>query len=147
MFLILSDNYIIIWQILKQFHHNTIDSNIKKCNLAVALSYHMNLQKKQKKMLFAEKHYNDRYFLLYVAKRGENGPQTLKRDHRNRMRQFIYSKLDIPKDIIKSDHQRGKHLLTSLYDNSREFLRGPEIDESKLVKSIDTSTEGPLIRT
>ena len=27
-----------------------------------------------------------------------------------------------------------------LYDNSREFLRG-EIDESKLVKSIDTSTE------
>ena len=29
---------------------------------------------------------------------------------------------------------------SSLYDNSREFLRG-EIDESKLVKSIDTSTE------
>ena len=86
---------------------------------------------------YAEKHYNDRYFLLYVAKR-ENG-QTLKRDHRNRMRQFIYSKLDIPKDIIKSDHQRGIYW-ASLYDNSREFLRG-EIDESKLVKSIDTSTE------
>ena len=73
----------------------------------------MNLQKKQKKMLkYAEKHYNDRYFLLYVAKRENN--QTLKRDHRNRMRQFIYSKLDIPKDIIKSDHQR-EHLLNPVY--------------------------------
>ena len=86
---------------------------------------------------YAEKHYNDRYFMLYVAKR-ENG-QTLKRDHRNRMRQFMYSRLKIPKDIIKSEHQRGIYFST-LYDNSREFLRG-EIEEKDLVKSFDTSTE------
>jgi hypothetical protein len=87
---------------------------------------------------YAEHHYNERYFLLYVAKR-ENG-QTLKRDHRNRMRQFMYSKLEIPKDIIKSEHQRGIYFST-FYDNSREYLRG-EIEEDKLVKSFDTSVEG-----
>ena len=76
-------------------------------------------------------------FLLYVAKR-ENG-QTLKRDHRNRMRQFMYSQLKIPKELQKSDHQRGIYYST-FYNNSREFLRG-EIDESKLVKSFDGSVE------
>ena len=110
----------------------------KKCGYSKgSLSYELTKETEKEMLKYAEKHYNDRYFLLYVAKR-ENG-QTLKRDHRNRMRQFIYSKLDIPKDIIKSDHQRGIYW-ASLYDNSREFLRG-EIDESKLVKSIDTSTE------
>ena len=102
-----------------------------------SLSYELTKDTEKEMLKYAEKHYNDRYFMLYVAKR-ENG-QTLKRDHRNRMRHFMYSKLDIPKDIIKSDHQRGIYW-SALYDNSREFLRG-EIDESKLVKSIDTSTE------
>lgn len=102
-----------------------------------SLSYELTKDTEKEMLKYAEKHYNDRYFLLYVAKR-ENG-QTLKRDHRNRMRQFMYSKLDIPKDIIKSDHQRGIYW-SSLYDNSREFLRG-EIEENQLVKSIDTSTE------
>jgi len=102
-----------------------------------SLSYELTKETEKEMLKYAEKHYNDRYFLLYVAKR-ENG-QTLKRDHRNRMRQFMYSKLDIPKDIIKSDHQRGIYW-SALYDNSREFLRG-EIEESQLVKSIDTSTE------
>ena len=102
-----------------------------------SLSYELTKDTEKEMLKYAEKHYNDRYFLLYVAKR-ENG-QTLKRDHRNRMRQFMYSRLDIPKDIIKSDHQRGIYW-SSLYDNSREFLRG-EIEEKQLVKSIDTSTE------
>lgn len=102
-----------------------------------SLSYELTKDTEKEMLKYAEKHYNDRYFLLYVAKR-ENG-QTLKRDHRNRMRQFMYSRLDIPKDIIKSDHQRGIYW-SSLYDNSREFLRG-EIEENQLVKSIDTSTE------
>ena len=92
----------------------------------------------EKEMLnYAEEHFNEKYFLLYVAKR-ENG-QTLKRDHRNRMRQMMYSKLDIPKDIQKSDHQRGIYY-SPLYDNTCEFLRG-EIEEDSLVKSFDTSTE------
>lgn len=102
-----------------------------------SLSYELTKETEQEMLKYAEKHHNDRYFLLYVAKR-ENG-QTLKRDHRNRMRQFMYSQLDIPKDIIKSEHQRGIYW-SSLYDNSREFLRG-EIEENQLVKSIDTSTE------
>jgi serine protease inhibitor len=52
----------------------------------------------------------------------------------------MYSKLEIPKDIIKSEHQRGIYFST-FYDNSREYLRG-EIEEDKLVKSFDTSVEG-----
>ncbi len=102
-----------------------------------SLSYELTKETEKEMLKYAEKHYNDRYFMLYVAKR-ENG-QTLKRDHRNRMRQFMYSKLKIPKDIIKSEHQRGIYFST-LYDNSREFLRG-EIEEKDLVKSFDTSTE------
>lgn len=102
-----------------------------------SLSYELTKDTEKEMLKYAEKHYNDRYFLLYVAKR-ENG-QTLKRDHRNRMRHFIYSKLDIPKDIIRSDHQRGIYY-APLYDNTREFLRG-EIEEKDLVKSIDTSTK------
>lgn len=102
-----------------------------------SLSYELTKDTEREMLKYAEKHYNDRYFLLYVAKR-ENG-QTLKRDHRNRMRHFIYSKLDIPKDIIRSDHQRGIYY-APLYDNTREFLRG-EIEEKDLVKSIDTSTK------
>ena len=102
-----------------------------------SLSYELTKETEKEMLKYAEKHYNDRYFMLYVAKR-EHG-QTLKRDHRNRMRQFIYSQLKIPKDIIKSEHQRGIYYST-LYDNSREFLRG-EIEEKDLVKSFDTSTE------
>ena len=102
-----------------------------------SLSYELTKETEKEMLKYAEKHYNDRYFMLYVAKR-ENG-QTLKRDHRNRMRQFIYSQLKIPKDIIKSEHQRGIYYST-LYDNSREFLRG-EIEGKDLVKSFDTSTE------
>ena len=55
------------------------------------------------------------------------------------MRQFMYSQLKIPKELQKSDHQRGIYYST-FYNNSREFLRG-EIDESKLVKSFDGSVE------
>ena len=102
-----------------------------------SLSYELTKETEKEMLKYAEKHYNDRYFMLYVAKR-ENG-QTLKRDHRNGMRQFMYSRLKIPKDIIKSEHQRGIYFST-LYDNSREFLRG-EIEEKDLVKSFDTSTE------
>ena len=73
----------------------------------------------------------------YYMLQRENG-QTLKRDHRNRMRQFMYSQLKI-KELQKSEHQRGIYYST-FYNNSREFLRG-EIDESKLVKSFDGSVE------
>ena len=102
-----------------------------------SLSFEMTKNTERAMLDYAEHHFNKRYFLLYVAKR-ENG-QTLKRDHRNRMRQFMYSQLKIPKELQKSDHQRGIYYST-FYNNSREFLRG-EIDESKLVKSFDGSVE------
>ena len=66
-----------------------------------SLSYELTKETEKEMLNYAEEHFNEKYFLLYVAKR-ENG-QTLKRDHRNRMRQMMYSKLDIPKDIQKSD--------------------------------------------
>ena len=66
-----------------------------------SLSFEMTKETERKMLDYAEHHFNERYFLLYVAKR-ESG-QTLKRDHRNRMRQFMYSQLKIPKELQKSD--------------------------------------------
>jgi hypothetical protein len=51
----------------------------------------------------------------------------------------MFSKLNIPKELIKSDHGRGIYFST-LYDNTREFLRG-EIEDDQLIKSFDTSVQ------
>ena len=76
-----------------------------------------------------------KYFEWYHATKPTGQPY--KRDHRNRSHTFAYSKLNIPKEIIKSDHSRGIYFST-LYDNTCEFLR-EEIQEDKLVKSFDSS--------
>jgi hypothetical protein len=76
-----------------------------------------------------------RYFEWYVAKKPSGQPH--KRDHKNRSQAFAYSKLSIPKELIKAEHHRGIYF-SPLYDNTYEFLRG-EITEDKLVKSFDTS--------
>ena len=56
------------------------------------------------------------------------------------MRQFMYSQLKIPKELQKSDHQRGIYYST-FYENSREFLRG-EIEQEQLIRnSNDGSVE------
>ena len=102
-----------------------------------SLSFEMTKDTERAMLDYAEHHFNERYFLLYVAKR-ESG-QTLKRDHRNRMRQFMYSRLKIPKELQKSAHQRGIYYST-FYNNTREFLRG-EIEEDQLVKQFDGSVE------
>lgn len=102
-----------------------------------SLSFEMTKDTERAMLDYAEENYNERYFLLYVAKR-ESG-QTLKRDHRNRMRQFMYSRLKIPKELQKSAHQRGIYYST-FYNNTREFLRG-EIEEDQLVKQFDGSVE------
>jgi hypothetical protein len=52
---------------------------------------------------------------------------------------FAYSKLQIPKELIRTEHQRGIYF-SPLYNNTNEFLR-KEITEDKLVKSFDTSEE------
>ena len=76
-----------------------------------------------------------KYFEWYVATK-ETG-QPYKRDHRNRARLFVFSKLGIPKQLISSEHRRGIYY-SSLYDNSNDFLR-KEIREIDLKKSFDTS--------
>jgi hypothetical protein len=76
-----------------------------------------------------------KYFEWYEAKKDTGQPY--KRDHRNRSYTFTYSRLSLPKELIKSNHQRGIYF-SPLYNNSCEFLRG-EIGEQDLVKSFDTS--------
>ena len=50
------------------------------------------------------------------------------------------SKYDhIPKDYIRTEHQRGIYF-TTLYNNTNDFLCG-KIEEKDLVKRFDTSTE------
>src|SRR6056300_831323 len=83
------------------------------------------------------KNHTRKYFEWYLATR-PNG-QPLKRDHKNRSYLFTYSKLGVPKDLIKTEHQRGIYF-AKLYTNSFEFLRG-DIEAKDLKKEIDTSTE------
>jgi hypothetical protein len=77
----------------------------------------------------------EKYFEWWEAKK-ENG-LPFKRDHKNRSLHFAYPKLGIPKELTRTDHQRGIYF-SPLYDNTCEFLRG-EIAEKDLVKSFDTS--------
>jgi hypothetical protein len=77
----------------------------------------------------------EKYFEWWEAKK-ENG-LPFKRDHKNRSLHFAYPKLGIPKNLTRTEHQRGIYF-SPLYDNSFEFLRS-EITEDKLVKSFDTS--------
>jgi hypothetical protein len=67
------------------------------------------------------------------------GGMPLKRDHKNRSLNFAYSKLGIPKNLIRTEHQRGIYF-SPLYDNTFEYLR-KEITDKDLIKSFDTSTE------
>ena len=93
--------------------------------------------KKSMKMLFdwVKENYTKKYFEWWEAKNLQGLP--LKRDHKNRSLNFAYSKLGIPKNIIRTDHQRGIYF-SPLYNNTNEFLR-KEITEDQLVKSFDTS--------
>ena len=84
-----------------------------------------------------KKNHTRKYWEWHEAKR-PNG-QPLKRDHKNRSLNFTYSKLDIPKDYIRTEHQRGIYF-TTLYNNTNDFLCG-KIEEKDLVKRFDSSTE------
>lgn len=79
----------------------------------------------------------EKYFEWWEATK-ENG-LPFKRDHKNRSLHFAYPKLGIPKELTRTDHQRGIYF-SPLYNNTCEFLRG-EIGENDLVKSFDTSYE------
>ncbi len=78
-----------------------------------------------------------KYFEWWAAKNQQGLP--LKRDHKNRSLNFAYPKLGIPKQLIRTEHQRGIYF-APLYNNTNEYLR-KEITEDKLVKSFDTSEE------
>ena len=91
------------------------------------------------KMVFEwiKENYPRKYFEWWEAKNQQGLP--LKRDHKNRSLNFAYSKLGIPKELIRTEHQRGIYF-SPLYNNTNEFLR-KEISEKELVKSFDTSTD------
>ena len=78
-----------------------------------------------------------RYFDWYIAKKPSGQPH--KRDHKNRSLTFAYSKLNVPKELIKSEHARGIYWCP-LYAESVEFLRG-EIDGKNMHKCFDSSVE------
>jgi len=86
---------------------------------------------------YLKKNYTREYFEWYGATNDSGQPY--KRDHKNRSQYFVYSKLGIPKDIIRSDHARGIYF-SPLYDNSKEFLN-KQCSESGLIKSFDTSED------
>jgi hypothetical protein len=91
------------------------------------------------KMVFnwIKENYPRKYFEWWEAKNTQGLP--LKRDHKNRSLNFAYGKLEIPKNLIRTEHQRGIYF-SPLYNNTNEFLR-KEIGEDQLVKSFDTSEE------
>jgi len=78
-----------------------------------------------------------KYFEWWEAKNQQGLP--LKRDHKNRSLNFAYSKLNIPKNLIRTEHQRGIYF-SPLYTNTNEYLR-KEIGDADLVKLFDNSTE------
>ena len=92
-----------------------------------------------KKLVFdwIKENHTRKYFEWWEAKNQQGLP--LKRDHKNRSLNFAYSKLGIPKELIRTEHQRGIYF-SPLYNNTNEFLR-KEITEDKLIKSFDTSEE------
>ena len=95
---------------------------------------------RETRMLIREwlkKNHARKYFEWYIAKKPSGQPH--KRDHKNRSLNFAYSQLDIPKELIRSEHARGIYF-TPLYDKSCEFLR-KDCEETELTKSFDTSVE------
>jgi len=86
---------------------------------------------------WVKENHTKHYFEWWEAKKPNGLPY--KRDHKNRTLHFAYSKLKVPKELVKCAHQRGIYF-SPLYDNTPEFLR-KEITDDKLVKSFDTSVE------
>lgn len=80
------------------------------------------------------KNHTRKYFDWYVATNASGQPY--KRDHKNRSLSFTYSKMSVPKEIIKTDHARGIYF-TPLYDKTCEFLRGDN-DGKDMKKLFDT---------
>jgi hypothetical protein len=81
-----------------------------------------------------KKNHTRKYFEWYEAKKPSGQPH--KRDHKNRSLNFTYSQLNIPKELIRSEHARGIYF-SPLYTNTNDFLCD-RIKESELVKAFPT---------
>jgi hypothetical protein len=92
-----------------------------------------------KKLVFdwIKENHTRKYFEWWDATNLQGLP--LKRDHKNRSLNFAYSNLKIPKNLIRTEHQRGIYF-SPLYENTNDFLC-KRITEDKLLKSFDTSEE------
>lgn len=92
-----------------------------------------------KKMIFEwlKENHTRKYFEWWEAKNTQGLP--LKRDHKNRSLHFAYPKLGIPKELTRTEHQRGIYF-SPLYNNTNDFLC-KRIKEEELVKSFDTSSK------
>jgi len=77
-----------------------------------------------------------KYFEWYAAKKPSGQPY--KRDHKNRSLNFTYSKLKVPKELIKAEHHRGIYF-APLYDKTCEFLRGDY--KGDMTKLFDNSEQ------
>jgi hypothetical protein len=77
-----------------------------------------------------------KYWEWYEAKDLKGLP--LKRDHRQRSWAFIYRKLDIPNEIVETNHQRGIYYCR-LYQRTKMFLREERDNLGK--KLFDNSPE------
>jgi hypothetical protein len=84
-----------------------------------------------------KENYPRKYFEWWDAKNTQGLP--LKRDHKNRSLNFAYPKLGIPKELIRTEHQRGIYF-SPLYYNTNEYLC-KQIPEEKLLKMFDTSEQ------
>ena len=83
------------------------------------------------------KNHTRKYFEWYIAKKPSGQPH--KRDHKNRSLSFAYSKMTVPKELIRSEHARGIYF-SPLYDKTSEFLRGDD-DGKNMTKLFDNSVE------
>jgi hypothetical protein len=81
--------------------------------------------------------HTQRYFEWYVATNPAGQP--FKRDHKNRSLNFTYSKMGVPKELVRSEHARGIYF-TPLYDKTSDFLR-KECKFEDMKKTFDSSTE------
>jgi hypothetical protein len=81
-----------------------------------------------------KKNHTRKYFEWYEAKKPSGQPH--KRDHKNRSLNFTYSQLNIPKELIRSEHARGIYF-SPLYTNTNDFLCD-RVTESELVKAFPT---------
>jgi hypothetical protein len=81
-----------------------------------------------------KKNHTRKYFEWYEAKKPSGQPH--KRDHKNRSLNFTYSQLNVPKELIRSEHARGIYF-SPLYTNTNDFLCD-RIKESELVKAFPT---------